>query len=601
MTTERIKKDVVRVAGYGRVSTARQFLHGTSSKDQKSAVQKECKSKGWKLIDFISDDGVSGKTIFDRPAIKKIIELAEAGKIDCLMFTKLDRIGRSLREMLNFWKLMEEDSGLKLHSVDQTAINDPDLGKMFRGIIGVFAEWELDLIRDRMHTGRLIKWQDNKAVIGSPPYGYKREDGKIIVHPEHAPIYKKIVSLYVDEHYCYADVGNWLTDHSIPTALGKKSWSGTAVGQILKNPAYLGKATYNQKDKKGNPKPQEEWVEIAFPPLISQDRWDQIPARIKHNKLKPKKSHHDHKDDFLIKGLFYCGECGGKMQARTRSDRPDYLQYVCPWKYTSEKTLKNSGRKRCGMGSVNAKKVDTEAWNNLVSSITNPWKYVERWLKDIDRDELEINLKRLRTRQRRIQKDLDDSHKDYKSIKSADARKSFLDGIDKGAIELKSIKAEIAGLESELKLYNDKVDRLAEYQKNIETLENSGKFDKIGSYKNSLQPEFEAILWDLPPKEKIRIVEAVISPETGGKIKIQFDRVSDFSNLSKNDEKELAKILKKEKSTSLVFDYKIDINRVETIISSLNKTVLLSKGDIDHHVENSIIETQPARVAKLKA
>lgn len=53
--TERKK---LRVLGHGRVSTRGQFLKGTSTKDQKASVKKECKAKGWEYVGFISDDGI---------------------------------------------------------------------------------------------------------------------------------------------------------------------------------------------------------------------------------------------------------------------------------------------------------------------------------------------------------------------------------------------------------------------------------------------------------------------------------------------------------------------------------------------------------------
>ena len=113
MTIERKK---LRVYGHGRVSSRGQFIKGTSAKDQKIDIKKECKAKGWEYIGFISDDFISGKTIEDRPAIIKIKELAAANQFDCLMFTDLDRVGRNLRELENFWKLMEEDLGLQLYT-----------------------------------------------------------------------------------------------------------------------------------------------------------------------------------------------------------------------------------------------------------------------------------------------------------------------------------------------------------------------------------------------------------------------------------------------------------------------------------------------------
>jgi DNA invertase Pin-like site-specific DNA recombinase len=173
--TENERKTKLRVLGYGRVSTRRQFLQGTSAKDQRASVKKECEAKEWELTKFVSDDGVSGKTILDRPAIKTVKRLAETNKFDRLMFTKFDRVGRSFKELQKFWELIEDDLGKQIYCIDYPMVNDPKFGELLRAILGWFAQWERDLILERTQEGRLSKWQDGKSQCGKLPLGYKWE------------------------------------------------------------------------------------------------------------------------------------------------------------------------------------------------------------------------------------------------------------------------------------------------------------------------------------------------------------------------------------------------------------------------------------------
>ena len=103
-----------RAAGYGRVSTEAQ-IDGTSPEDQREKIQLECKKLGYNLTKIYSDDGFSGKTIEFRPGLQELMRDAKEGRFDCVMFTKLDRLGRNLRELLNVWQLITEDLKIDLH------------------------------------------------------------------------------------------------------------------------------------------------------------------------------------------------------------------------------------------------------------------------------------------------------------------------------------------------------------------------------------------------------------------------------------------------------------------------------------------------------
>jgi site-specific DNA recombinase len=107
------------VAGYGRVSTLKQALEGTSAKDQEQRIKDYCQKEGCQLHQFYSDEGISGKTMEHRPGIQELIKDAQADKFGVVLFTKLDRVGRNLRELLNFYELMQEELGLSLICIEK--------------------------------------------------------------------------------------------------------------------------------------------------------------------------------------------------------------------------------------------------------------------------------------------------------------------------------------------------------------------------------------------------------------------------------------------------------------------------------------------------
>lgn len=144
--------------GYGRVSTQMQAVKGTSAKEQKKLITAEAKRLGYNLTKFYSDEGFSGKTIDDRDGLQQLINDAKSGKVQAVIFTKLDRLGRNLNDLTTVWNLLTEDLKLDLICIDSPAINTTDkMGKMMLGILGTFAEFEREMIRERTSGGRKIK------------------------------------------------------------------------------------------------------------------------------------------------------------------------------------------------------------------------------------------------------------------------------------------------------------------------------------------------------------------------------------------------------------------------------------------------------------
>ncbi len=578
----------LRVLGYGRVSTRGQFLKGTSVEHQKSSIQKECKKEGFKLADFISDDGVSGKTIKNRPAIQKVEEFANANKFDYLMFTKLDRVGRSVRELENFWKLMEDDYGLRLYCVDQPAIHDPKFGKMMRQQLSIFAEFERDLIMERTTENRLANWQDGKSRgVGKLPYGYDWDPVNKcnIEHPERARWYKKIVSLYSHEHFCYADVANWLNDNAIEPPLARsKRWSDTTVGNILKNPAYTGEPViYNQYNKQGKLKPEAEWVKTTYPEMIKKDRWNQIQGLIQFNKSKPKK-HYKPPERFIANNILYCGECGGRI--RGKLPRSDQAIYICEYKRRTAKELKMKGRDRCILKRIDADKADEEIFLDIAHLLSDPSAYAKEWLKDEDLAEIESRIKRLSVRIKDREEQIKDNTKELSRLKPV-ARKEMRALLDKDEKELQKDERLLSEAQAEKGFYDNKIDKMAEYEKVITELEKAiakaptykAKIKSVSKklqFQNEVHRKIFEHLINLPTKEQQRILESVISPEAGGKVIVRYltgnDLVDDISGYTKAD---LARPLTDRKPV-LEPDFKIDLNKIIALLTSLKNKDLLN-------------------------
>src|SRR6266852_3615031 len=152
---------------------------------------------GWSVVaDRYDDGGYTGGSL-ERPALQKLLTDLKAGKIDCVVIYKVDRLSRSL---LDFARLMEifERQGVSLVSVTQPLNTTGSLGRLTLNILLSFAQFEREMIADRTRDKMAAAKRKGKWVGGTPVLGYDIAvtGGKLVVNPEEACRVQEIFALY---------------------------------------------------------------------------------------------------------------------------------------------------------------------------------------------------------------------------------------------------------------------------------------------------------------------------------------------------------------------------------------------------------------------
>jgi site-specific DNA recombinase len=590
-----------RVAGYARVSTTGQVKDGTSLQDQKDVIEEKCRQDNSTLVEFYCDGGISGGSL-DRPALQSLISDAGKGKFDAVMFTKLDRLGRNLRDILNLWHKLHEDLHLKIICVNDPIINtDGVMGKAMFSLIAVFAELERGMIRERTQSGRKIKWEKGDAYFGEIPLGYARnESGKVVVDEEQAKIYRKITDLYLNQRLSTKKIAIELTRAGIPTPSaikGKKKqsvrWNGITVVDMLKNPAYQGEKICNQAiyrhklDRLGKQnfdngktlKPENEWIHFSFPSLISAERWQQIQDRMQAQKLKPKRVYKGYEDHFLFDGLLYCGECSSRMRKRVKVEKYGTvrLYYTCFWHGASADIKEIAGRQSCYLEAVNADEIDNALFNQVIEVLTRPNEFVSAWLKDLNTEELQEKVALLEKKEKQLQQKLLEAFNVITGTDNPSIRKLYENERKKNEEEWEATQVYLKNAKYELDQSSNKTDR---YKAFCEAMKKAKLTERL-KLRFSTKVNFSDFMHALPFAEKRRVVETIVSPEQGGKCLVQYIRPTDIL-----DDEELQNVPKEKRHVPLTdrepyphIDFIFDLDRVEAVISSLNRCNLLSKVD----------------------
>ena len=158
-----------RVALYLRVST-----DGQSTALQRRDLVQACKLRGWEVAEIYEDAGISGaKGREGRPAFDRLCQDATRRRFDVIAAWSVDRLGRSLQDLVGF--LSEtHGAGVNLYLHQQAVDTTTPGGRALFQMMGVFAEFERAMIRDRVKAG-LANARAKGVRLGAP-----RKDAKVI-------------------------------------------------------------------------------------------------------------------------------------------------------------------------------------------------------------------------------------------------------------------------------------------------------------------------------------------------------------------------------------------------------------------------------------
>ncbi len=316
---------------YIRVSSEEQARWGDSIRDQEVRGREYVAAHRELVLQGIYiDDGVSGQKL-QREDFSRLMADVQAGKIQRILFTKLDRWFRSLRHYLNTQAVLEE------HGVSWTAIDQPYFdtstphGRAFVAQSMMWAELEAQNDGLRVRDVFASKIRCGEAITGKVPRGYQIADKHLVLSPEAPAVYDgfqyflRTQSLRETLRYLH-------NQHGMDMSLQNLRQS------VLSNPKYTG--CY-----RGNPH--------YCPRLVSDEDF----ARIQEILSRNRNIRGSQRYDYLFSGLLVCGSCGRQLSAcqisvsRRRKDgslrRYRYPAYRCPG-HTAGTGCPNGGEIREG-------------------------------------------------------------------------------------------------------------------------------------------------------------------------------------------------------------------------------------------------------------
>ena len=322
----------METAIYVRVSTEEQAQEGFSIRAQEQKLKDYARIKEWSIYNIYIDEGISGKNITGRPAVKNMIQDIESGNVQNVLVFKIDRLTRSTTDLTYLIDLFNEYN-CAFNSLSESIDTQTPSGRMFIKIIGIFAEFERENIAERIRLGHERKVREGYSLCClHSSYGYDRAKGQKIqtINEEQAVIVRQMFEWFVNQNISLTGIAKRLNVMKVPTKHGT-FWLAGTVKLVLTNCNYIGKVRYRIDDKEKNFE-----VDGLHEPIVTQEVYDQAQKLI--SKLKKVNNTKKPRDENYFLGFLFCPKCGTRMQThnayhKTVDGKTHYrASYRCKYK-----------------------------------------------------------------------------------------------------------------------------------------------------------------------------------------------------------------------------------------------------------------------------
>jgi site-specific DNA recombinase len=336
------RKERVRCAIYTRKSSEegleQEFNSLQAQREACEAFIASQRHEGWMCLPKAYDDGGFSGATTDRPALQRLLADITVGRVDTIVVYKIDRLTRSLADFAKIVEILDA-RGASFVSVTQQFNTTTSMGRLTLNILLSFAQFEREVIGERIRDKIAASKRKGMWVGGIPPLGYRAQDGKLLVVESEAEIVRAIFRRY-------AALGSvrLLRDELEARGINSKSWttasdrrvggkplSRGALYLILQNRLYRGEIVH-----KGQSHPGEHT------PIIDQLLWDAVQAQLAANTAE-RNSGTRTRQPSLLAGMLFDGNGNRMTPTHATKKGTRYRYYVSRPLIASDQSDRSAG------------------------------------------------------------------------------------------------------------------------------------------------------------------------------------------------------------------------------------------------------------------
>lgn len=299
---------------YMRVSTEDQAREGFSLPEQKERLETFCKFKGYEIVDYYKDAGISAKTGNFRPEFERLKEDIKSKRINTIVALKLDRITRSIYDWEKLMTFLDENDAYLDCANDEINTTNAN-GKMVSRLLMSVSQNEIERTSERTKIG-LAGAIKQGHLPSQAPLGYKHENKKLVIDYSTKDVVVRIFELYYNGN-SYQTISNILNEEQV---LGKTNWRDSTITAILENEVYKGDFVHGKRTK------HHTYYENVVEPLVSKEMWEDCQAQKKKNSRAYQRTL-----TYLFLQKIRCPRCNNLMggKATKKKNGNVYYYYYC--------------------------------------------------------------------------------------------------------------------------------------------------------------------------------------------------------------------------------------------------------------------------------
>lgn len=381
-------KDKTKVYIYTRVSTAIQ-IEGYSLDAQKARMKAFAEYNDYEIVGEYEDAGKSGKSIEGRAEFNRMLEDIKSGKdgVSFVLVFKLSRFGRNAADVLSTLQVMQ-DFGVNLVCVEDGIDSSKDAGKLMISVLSAVAEIERENIRVQTMEGRIQKAREGKWNGGFAPYGYKLENGQLIINEEEAKAIRVIFDRYVHTTTGANGLAKYLANHGIykiQRQNGKNPlFDAALIRKIIKNPVYCGKIAYGRRRTEKVHGTRNEYklveqddyllVDGLHEAIVPEALWHEAQVKAMAQAKKYERIDRGNETKIhLLSGIVKCPICGAGMYGnKSIKHKPDGSKYKDFYYYGCKHRTMTRGHKCDYKKQIHEELLDNAVAEVITRLVSNP-------------------------------------------------------------------------------------------------------------------------------------------------------------------------------------------------------------------------------------
>ncbi len=439
---------------YMRVSSSGQADEGRSGLPRQLRNIHEAALRNGNRItwDMIFADDHSGFEFNDRPELSRLRKeyTGKNRRAHVIIMEYLDRLSRNADWHQGF--LLDE---MKRYGVVPIFWKDFN-SRIERAVMGAISQDGMEQAKQRMMEGNLHKARDGRVTARTPAYGFRlvdshghtgenaKKDSHYALHPDEAPVVKYIFERIASGEVSVRGLAMELNG-KYPPPKKMSEWETRMIIVIIHNPVYKGefiahrwieeKVPKHDRDglyvgptqytKRRRARPEEEWITVPVPSIVSVHLWETANRVLDMNK---KTSPRNGKNQYLLGGLVKCATCGssytGTSRVKKTQSRDGVKEYLCSLYRCNANSARlpvAKARLNCNQRSISQRILESKIWSMVYTVLLEPQILIDA----LDREYYGEGNARLKAQIEYLVKSIADLDEDDKALWRAYRAKVF--------------------------------------------------------------------------------------------------------------------------------------------------------------------------------